>query len=599
MRTAPPQRRRAVEPPRRVPPGGRNARAPFSLADPRRRGTVLLIATGLVLTVFGGRLVELQAVNGEALASAALDQRLRTQTVPATRGAILDANGDMLAVTLEARNVTADQTLVTDPVAVAAQLGPALGVDSAVLAERLTGERRFIYIAKGVSPETWDRIAELRLPGIFSEPASRRVYPAGDLAANVEGFGGAEATGRGGNEYAYQAELAGVAGELTYERGPGGRVIPTGANAAVEPVPGTSVQLTIDRDIQYVAQEEISRAVAQSQADSGTIVVMDPTTGEILALATAPTFDPNAVALTDAEDRGNRALNEVFEPGSTSKLITLAAVVNEGQANPYTPVRISTTLERGGEDFQDHTPPTSLNLTLTGVMAKSSNIGTILAAERIGGRTLYRYLKKFGIGEPTGLDFPGESAGFVPRYRDWSPTSFPTIAFGQGLSVNAVQAASVFATIANDGVRVTPSLVKSLILPDGTEQAPSAPEQTRVVTAQTAKQLRAMLEAVVGPGGTGSMAAIPGYRVGGKTGTAQAYVEACRCYRGVVASFIGMAPADQPRLVVAVSISNPRVGRYGGELGGPVFKRVMTYALQARQVPPTGTSAPRLPLTFG
>ena len=569
------------------------------MADPRKRGTVLLIATGVVLTIFGGRLVELQAVRGEALASAALDQRLRTTEIPAQRGAILDSSGEALAVTMEARDLTADQTLVTDPAAVAAQLGPILGADPGVLSERLTGDRRFIYVAKGLTPETWDRISALRLPGIFSQPTSRRVYPAGDLAANVVGFVGSDGKGLGGMEFAFQTQLAGAAGTQTSERGPGGRVIPTGANSVTDAQAGTTIELTIDRDIQYVAQQALAEKVAQSRADSGTLVVMDPTTGQILALATAPTFDPNKPASGSDADRGNRALTDVFEPGSTSKLMTLAAVINEGKANPYSAFTVPGELTRGGKAFHDHNAHGTLHLTLAGIMAESSNIGTILASERIGGRKFSTYLKKFGIGQPTGLQFPGESSGSVPAHADWSATSFPTLAFGQGLSVNAVQSASVFATIANDGVRIQPTLVKQILNADGTVEAPVVPKTTRVVSAATATQVRSMLEMVVGPGGTAPMAAIPGYRVGGKTGTAQKYSEACHCYNGVVASFIGMAPADAPKLVVAVSIVNPRVGRYGGELGGPVFKRVMTYALQARQIPPTRTSAPQLPLTFG
>ncbi len=579
--------------------GRGSARSFITLADPRKRGTILLIATALILTVFGGRLVELQAVRGESLASAALDQRLRTLEIPAQRGSILDSGGQPLAITMEARNLTADQTLVTDPAYVGAQLSPILGADADVLATRLTGDRRFVYLAKGLTPETWDRISELRLPGIFSEPAARRVYPAGDLAANVVGFVGAEGKGLGGMEFAYQAQLAGTAGSQTYERGPGGKVIPTGANSVTAAEAGTTVRLTIDRDIQYVAQQAIAQKVAQARADSGTLVVMDAKTGQVLALATAPTFDPNMAASATDANRGNRALTNVFEPGSTSKLMTLAAVVNEGKANPYSAFTVPGGLDRGGKTFRDHTPHGTLKLTLAGIMAKSSNIGTILAAERIGGKKLHKYLKKFGIGEPTGLDFPGEQQGYVPPPSDWSKTSFPTIAFGQGLSVNAVQSASVFATIANDGVRIEPSLVAEVVRGDGTVEAAPEPKRTRVVSAATAKQVRAMLEAVVGEGGTAPMAAIPGYRVGGKTGTAQAYNEKCRCYSGVIASFIGLAPADDPELVVAVSIFNPRAGRYGGELGGPVFKRVMTYALQARQIPPTGTDAPRLPLTFG
>ena len=326
---------------------------------------------------------------------------------------------------------------------------------------------------------------------------------------------------------------------------------------------------------------------------------MDPKTGKILALATAPTFDPNNAGKARQADLNNRALTNVFEPGSTSKVMTIAAVINEGKANPYSAFTVPGELRRGGKAFHDHNAHGTLGLTLAGVMAQSSNIGTILAAERIGGRKLSKYLHKFGVGQPTGLGFPGEQSGFVPDYSDWSPTSFPTIAFGQGLSVNAVQTASIFSTIANDGVRVQPSLVAGTIDADGNLTPAPEPTTTEVVTPSTARQVRAMLEEVVSDGGTAPMAAIPGYRVGGKTGTAQAYNANCNCYSGVIASFIGMAPADNPELVVAVSIFNPRAGRYGGELGGPVFKDVMTYALQARAVPPTGTTAPNLPLSFG
>lgn len=566
------------------------------MADPRKRGTILLIVTGLLLTLFAGRLIEIQAVRGEALASEALDQRMKVLELPAERGSILASDGEPLATTVEARNLTADQTLVTDPTAVATALAPILGVDAAVLVPRLTGDRRFVYLAKALTPETWNRINELRLPGIFSESTSRRIYPAGDLAANVVGFVGDEGAGLGGLEYAYEKSLTGTPGEMTYERGPGGRVIPTGARSLTEAEPGVDVRLTIDRDIQYVAQETIAQQVSASRSDSGTVVVMDPRTGDILALATAPTFDANDPGSADEENLGNRALTEVFEPGSTAKLMTIAAVVNEGAADAYSWFKIPPVLVRGGEDFNDHTPHGTLNLTLTGIMAKSSNIGTILAAERIGGRTLEKYLRKFGTAEKTGIGFPGEASGYLLPRDQWSATSLPTIAFGQGFSMNAVQAASVFATIANDGTRLEPRLVDALVHADGTEETPKTAEPTRVVSAGTARQVRAMLEAVVGPGGTAPDAGVPGYRVGGKTGTAQAFDETCGCYRGVVASFIGMAPIDDPQLVVAVFLDNPRNGRYGGQLGGPVFKRVMTYALQARQIPPTGTKASNLPL---
>ena len=578
--------------------GKRRPSRRVTLVDPRRRGMFLLIVTGIALTLFAGRLVELQAVNGKALAAEAVDQRLRTQAIPAPRGAILDSVGQPLALTVEARNLVADQTKITNPVEVADTLGPVLGADPQLLAERLTGTKRFMYVAKGITPQLWSQIADLRLPGITSEAYAQRVYPAGDVAANVVGFTGDSGVGLGGVEYAFQDSLAGTAGERSYERGPGGHVIPTGANATTDAQPGATVKLTLDRDIQFFAQRALAAPVKSSRADSGTIVVMDPRTGDILALGMVPTFDPNHPSTAKQSALGNRALNNVFEPGSTSKLMTMAAVINEGAATPYSAFKVKDSIKRGDKVFHDHDPHPLQHLTLAGIMAESSNVGTIQAAERIGGRRLYTYLKKFGIGEETGLNFPAESPGFVPPYSTWSPTSFPTISFGQGLSVNAVQSASVYATIANDGVRVQPRLVDQIINPDGSVVTPPVAPSTQVVTPETAEQVRAMLESVVGSGGTGTMAAIPGYRVGGKTGTAQEYREDCHCYKGVVASFIGMAPLDNPQLVVAVSIHNPRVGHYGGELGGPVFKRVMTYALQARKIPPTGTSSSKLALTY-
>ncbi|MDP4803473.1 MAG: penicillin-binding protein 2 [Candidatus Nanopelagicales bacterium] len=573
--------------------------SPLVLADPGKRGLALLLVTGVILTIFAGRLFEIQGIRGEALATAALDQRLRTTDLPALRGAILDSAGQPLAVTVEARNLTADQTLIKDAAAVGAQLAPLLGVDADVLATRLTGTKRFIYIAKGLTPQTWDRISELRLPGIMSESTSRRIYPAGEVGANVVGFVGADAAGLGGIEYAFQEQLAGVSGSQTSERNPRGRVIPTSSSNTIDAVPGQDVQLTIDRDIQYVAQNSIASLVRTSGAKSGTVVVMDPRTGDLLALATAPTFDANKPALSDDADRGNRILTDAFEPGSTSKLITLAAVVNEKAATPSTWIKVPGGLERGDKVFKDHTPHGTLNLTLTGVMAKSSNIGTILAAERIGKRKFARYLDKFGVGQLTGMGIPGENRGYVPPLENWSPTTFPTLAFGQGLSVNAVQATSVFATIANDGLKVQPRLVSGLIGADGTVTEPEVAPPTRVVSAEAAAQVRLMLEAVVGEGGTAQQAKIPGYRVAGKTGTAQVVDQVRGGYsREVIASFIGMAPADDPQLVVAVFVNEPQYGRYGGSLAGPIFKDVMTHALRAREIPPTGLKSPVMALTY-
>jgi cell division protein FtsI (penicillin-binding protein 3) len=596
---APPPRRPSTRPAPR--PAARAPQRPpraFRRGDHVRRLRLWQLGLLIVVTVVAGRVIDLQVIQGPALAAAAEKSRTREVVIPAERGDITDVNGVPLATTVAARNVTADQTLVEDVDATAAALASVLGGDASAYAPRLDGTRRFIYLAKNVTPETWAKVAELKLAGIYSEPASTRVYPAGEVAANVVGHVRADGTGGSGIEWGLDDELSGVPGSQIFESSEKGTQIPTVASEGTDAVPGKTVRLTIDRDIQWVAQDAIAKQVKYAKADSGTVVVMDPRTGKILALATVPTFDPNRPAEAVSADIGNRAVSDVFEPGSTSKVMTMAAVIEEGAAGPLTKMVIPPVLKRPAKTWHDHSPHGTLKLTLNGVLAKSSNIGTIMAAEKIGGDKLYSYLKKFGIGERTGLNFPGENKGFVPSPEQWSDTSFGTLAFGQGLSLNAVQAASVFATIANDGVRVTPSLVDGWTLPDGTYQPAATPSSTRVVSTKTARTVRSMLESVVSADGTAPNAAIDGYRIAGKTGTANRFDEKTKRYSGYTASFIGIAPADNPSLVVAVFLQNPRNGHYGGVLAGPVFKRVTSFALQQERTPPTGSQRPRIPVEW-
>ncbi len=418
------------------------------------------------------------------------------------------------------------------------------------------------------------------------------------MAANVIGFVGADGAGLGGLELSLQSTLAGTPGKQTVETGAGGRQIPSGTDKVTPALNGSDVRLTIDRDIQWVAQQAIAAKVAESGAQSGTVVVMDPRTGNILAMATAPTFNPNQPSASKVSVRGNRAVTDIYEPGSTSKIMTAAAVIEEGKLKVNSKITVPPVLVRGGSVFNDSEKHGTLRLTFAGVLAKSSNIGTIQASEKIGAKTLYGYLKKFGIAEPTGLNFPGESRGLLPALKDWSGTSFPTIAFGQGLSLNSIQATSVFATIANSGVRVEPRLVAGTTGNDGTFVEAAQSRRVEVVSPATARTVTDMLESVVSDGGTAPMARIPGYRVAGKTGTANRVDPACGCYRGYTASFIGFAPADNPQLVVSVTLQAPKRGHYGGMLGGPVFKRVMSFALQDQRIPPTGSKAPALKLTW-
>ena len=570
------------------------------LESPKRRIRFATSIFLIVMSLYMARLVELQIVRGPELAASAQNSRLQTLPLPALRGNLTDANGTLIATTVMARNVTVDPTLITDPAGTAAALSPILGIPVETIVAALTVDSRFSYVAKRITPETWKAVAALGIPGVFSEPTTNRIYPNGSLAASVVGYVGAEGTGLGGLEYGLNDQLMGQDGKLTVER-VNGREIPTSERQSIDPINGLSVRLTLDTDLQAMLEKSLGEQVEATGAEGGVAVIMEPGTGNILAMATFPTFDPNNAFATDDKSKRNTTVTDVFEPGSTSKLMTMASVIEEGGANPATQYTVENRLSRGGTSFKDYQDHETLRLTLAGVLAKSSNIGTILASESIGQEKLYGYLKKFGIGKSTGMNFPGESGGKLPdinNEEEWSDTTFPTLAFGQGLSVNAVQATSVFATIANDGVRMLPRLIAGYSNNEGVYEPSRVDEGVRVVSAKTAKTVREMLEVVVSADGTAKNLQIPGYRVGGKTGTANRYDEATGGYRGYTSSFIGMAPAEKPELVMSVFIHNPKTSTYGSVVAGPVFKEVMTYALAHRKIPPSTTTPPKLPVAW-
>lgn len=552
------------------------------------------------MSLYVTRLVEIQIVRGPELAAASQNSRIQTLLLPALRGGFTDRDGVPIAITILARNVTVDPKLILDPVGTAAALSPILGIDQDKIIESLTVDSRFSYVAKRITPETWKQVAELGIPGVFSEPTTNRAYPNGTLAASIVGYVGAEGTGLGGLEFGLNKQLSGEDGKLTVER-VNGREIPASERQSIDPINGLSVQLTIDADLQATLERSLQDQIIATGAEGGVAVILEPGTGNILALATYPTFDPNVPFDFSDYDKRNSAVTDVFEPGSTSKVMTMAAVIEEGGARPETPFTVPNRLSRGGSSFKDYNEHGVLQLTLNGVLAKSSNIGTILASETIGEKTFYKYLQKFGIGESTGMNFPGESAGSLPNIEDgnqWSDTTFPTLAFGQGLSVNVVQAASVFATIANDGIRMKPRLISGYSNSQGVFEPNSLSEGQRVVSAETAKTVREMLESVVSEDGTARSLQISGYRVGGKTGTANRYDQATGGYSGYTSSFIGMAPAENPAFVMAISVHNPKTSTYGSVVAGPVFKKVMTYALASNKVPPSTSKPPKLPVAW-
>ena len=567
----------------------------YKRGDGRTRAVYLTFAVLMLLSIYAGRVFDLMVLKGGDLAAMGQNQRSRTLPLPADRGPIYDSEGAPLAITVESRNVTADQNLISDPAEAAARLSPMLGIDQATLQKKLTGDDIFVYVAKGLTPEQWRQIKALKIRGIFSEKTTERTYPAGTLGANILGYVNAEGVGSGGLEMSLDARLKGVDGSRTFEQGAAGQAIPSAEDLLRAPVPGQGVQLTINRDIQYVAQRAIATRVREANAESGTVVVLEAKTGRVLAMATAPTFDPNNYRTANPDDMGNRPVSEIYEPGSTGKVLTMSAVLEEGKARPRSKMTVPPTLTRGGHTTNDHTPHGTLQLTMNGVLAESSNIGTILFADRIGGDKLYEYQRKFGMGQPTGLNFPGEEMGLLPKPENWWPTTFQALAYGQSYSLTSLQVAGVYQTIANNGVRLVPRLIDGYVNSDGSFEPAATEPGVPVVSKKTAKTMARMLENVVTEG-TGKVAAIPGYRVAGKTGTAERAVNGG--YSGYSASFIGFAPADDPEIVVQVVLQDPKNGHYGGVLGGPVFKTVMSYSLQELKIPPSGTKSPVIPTTW-
>jgi cell division protein FtsI (penicillin-binding protein 3) len=526
--------------------------------------------------------------------------------IPADRGTITDRDGQVLARSVEARTVTADPELVADPAMYAHLLSPLLGVDEPTLTARLGDRpRRYVVLARDIDPMVWRQVQSTVDPGtgrpiqgVFAEVSTKRIYPADELAANVLGFLDSAGRGMGGIERQFDRLLAGTPGKLTYERDRRGNRIATAADRQVAPIAGEDLQLTIDRDIQWTAQRAIAAKVKQTKAVSGTVVVEDVHTGEILAMATAPTFDPNAPGKGVDENRGNRALSQVYEPGSIAKIMTMAALIEQGVADPGTRLSVPGSMHRAGHTLHDDVVHGVEKLTLAGVLAQSSNVGTVLAADRISSDTLYRYFRAFGIGQPTGLNFPGESRGILAPPNKWSGTQRYTVPFGQGFAVNSVQIADIYATMANGGVRVTPQLIKSWTDSSGRRHVPAVGPSSRVVSARTATEVTQMMEQVVRRGGTAPDVKLDGYALAGKTGTAQFADSTCRCYRGYTASFAGFAPADAPQIAISVTLQQPEHGHFGGELGGPVFVKTMAFALQALGIRPTGVGPTRIPITW-
>jgi cell division protein FtsI (penicillin-binding protein 3) len=534
------------------------------------------------------RLIQLQLVGGERYVELGNAQRIRLAGIPAPRGSLFDRDGFDLALSAPQRTVWADPAAVTNPANAAAALAPLLGLDPAVLEETLRRASRFEYLARLVPDDIANRVKALGLDGIYLIEEHRRFNPAGDVARSILGGVNVDGHGSAGLELLYEEVLAGSPGQLVVERDPDGRTISSGDYQLEPAVPGTDLVLTLDRVMQMEVERLLVDHVRAVGGQAGTVIVADTDSGEILALANVGSTVPgNPPALTGE----NRALTSVFEPGSVNKVVTMAAALEEGLVEPTSLVTVPVSLQVYDKEFIDGGHDAPVQWTPTDILTRSSNVGTILMGQRLGPDRLDRYLRDFGFGEATPIDFPNESPGILPRPDDYSGTSLPTIAMGQGIAVTALQMMAAYNTIGNGGVYVAPKLVLATIDEQGRRHDTAPSEERRVVSETTAHMVRDMMTYVVEEG-TGRRAQVDGYLVAGKTGTARKTLPAggYRDENGryhYVATFAGFLPANDPQVTVIVVIDEPATSIYASVVAAPLFSLIASYALRHFRIAPT------------
>lgn len=563
----------------------------------RARIAVLGVCVMCVAFLVLVRAFHVQIATGDRLREMAEGQHLRELRVSPRRGAIYDRHGAELAVSADVDSVYANprrlKAMEQDPVVVARRIAKILDVDPQVLAKRLSANRYFVWIGRRVTPHEAMRIRELDIPGIELTTEARRYYPNRHLAAHLLGFADIDGRGIEGIELAYEDRLRGSDRRIAAIRDRRGQVVFADDMEDDRTMQGQSVMLTIDKAIQHVAERELALGVHTFEARGGSVVVMDPSTGEILALANYPPFNPNEPSKHPTAHRRNRALVDRFEPGSTIKPFTIAAALAAGAVKPNQSINCENGVARvGGRTLHDAHPYEWL--TPTQVLAHSSNIGTAKIAMALGKKELYRAFRRFGFGEPTGIGVPGETAGVLRNYRRWYEIDTATVSFGQGMSVTNVQLATAMSAIANGGRLMQPMLVRRMVDGHGATIEETKPRVRRqVVPRQVAKLVGQMLTAVTEPGGTAVEAAVDGYLVAGKTGTAQKadYVHGGYAKDIWLASFIGFAPADRPAVVISVVIDEPVIAHYGGTVAGPVFRRIAEATLRHMGIAPEGRQA--------
>jgi cell division protein FtsI (penicillin-binding protein 3) len=588
-----------------------------------RVGNAVIFA---VLVLAAGQLFNLQVPSAAKLRAEAMGQLKVTDVAKAMRGSIVDRNGNKLAFTIEARALTFQPVKVRKELADAKQKKPSApdpaqrlreiadGVaqrldnrpDATTILKKLQSDDSFVYLARAVDPAVATAITT-KFPEVGTERQDLRQYPGGALAANI--VGGIDWDGHGllGLEDAMDGVLAGTDGSVTYDRGSDGVVIPGSYRNRHASVNGSTVELTIDDDIQYYVQQQVELAKNNAGAHTVAAVVLDAKTGEVLAMANDNTFDPSQDIGRQADRQlGNPAVSSPFEPGSVNKVVTAASLIEFGLSTPDEVVSVPGSINMGGVEIHDAWEHGTMQYTTTGVFGKSSNVGTLMLAQRIGPERYSDMLAKFGLGQRTGVGLPGESAGIVPPIDQWSGSTFSNLPIGQGLSMTLLQMTSMYQTIANDGLRVPPRIVRRVVTPDGKRTDEPRPDGVQVVSPQTAQTVRNMLRAVVQRDptgeqqGTGPQAAVDGYQIAGKTGTAQQINPGCGCYYDDVywTTFAGITTADDPRYVVGIMMDNPQRAADGkpGSSAAPLFHNIAGWLLQRENVPLSPDPGPRLTL---
>ncbi|QZA09454.1 penicillin-binding protein 2 [Mycolicibacter heraklionensis] len=580
----------------------------------------------LVLALSAAQLFYLQVPRASGLRAEAAGQLKVTDVQQAMRGDIIDRTGDKLAFTIEARALSFQPVKIgkqladakkKDPSApdpqlrlqeIAKEISTRLGnkPDSAALLKKLRSNETFVYLARAVDPAVAEVITE-KCPEVGSERQDLRQYPGGSLAANI--IGGIDWDGHGllGLEDSMDAVLAGTDGSVTYDRGSDGVVIPGSYRNRHKAVNGSTIQLTLDDDIQFYVQQQVQQAKNVTGAHDVTAVVLDAHSGEVLAMAGDNTFDPSQdIGRQEDRELGNLAVSSPFEPGSVNKIITAASVIEYGLGHPDDVLQVPGSINIADVTVSDAWEHGVAPYTVTGVFGKSSNVGTLMLAQRVGPERWFDMLEKFGLGQRTGVALPGESAGLVPPVDQWSGSSFANLPIGQGLSMTLLQMTGMYQAIANDGLRIPPRIIKATISPDGSRTEEPRPEGVRVVSEQTAATVRNMLRSVVQRDptgvqqGTGWQAAVDGYQIAGKTGTAQQINPDCGCYYDDVywITFAGIAPADNPRYVIGLMMNNPHRAADGspGTSAAPLFHNIAGWLLQRHNVPLSPDPGPPLVL---